>query len=199
MPEQYSERIVKAFEVAYNAHKGQTRKGTIIPYIVHPMDVASILMKAGVGEEVVLAGLLHDVVEDTPMTIKEVREMFGEEVARLVKGVSEPEELAKKPDEQKRGNWVERKQHTIDFIRTADVKMKILSCADKLSNIRSMIEDYNIMGEDLWNRFNAPFEKQKWYYNSMLLAFESGPETIANFSIYNEFKMCVERLFGKIQ
>ena len=130
---QDNERIVDAFEFAYAAHKGACRKCSTIPYIVHPLDVASILMKNNAPEDVVIAGLLHDVVEDTKFTLSDIRARFGDNVAILVDGTSEPEELV---NADKGKNWRERKVHTIEFIRGAGHDMKLLTCADKLANIR---------------------------------------------------------------
>ena len=85
--------IVKAFNFTYNTHKNTCRKSSTIPYIVHPLDVASTLMKNNAPEHVVIAGLLHDVVEDEDYTLSDIRDKFGDEVATLVDGASEPEEL----------------------------------------------------------------------------------------------------------
>ncbi|MBW6517316.1 MAG: HD domain-containing protein [ANME-2 cluster archaeon] len=85
--------IVEAFNFAYNAHKNTCQKSSTIPYIVHPLDVASTLMKNNAPEHVVIAGLLHDVVEDEDYTLSDIRDAFGEAVATLVDGASEPEEL----------------------------------------------------------------------------------------------------------
>ena len=85
--------IVKAFKFAYNAHKNTYRKSSTIPYIVHPLDVASTLMKNNAPEHVVIAGLLHDVIEYEDYTLSDIRHEFGDEVATLVDGASEPEEL----------------------------------------------------------------------------------------------------------
>lgn len=189
--------IVKAFEIAYTAHKGQKRKGTDIEYIVHPLDVASILLKNNEPEDLVVAGLLHDVVEDTKVGLAEIKKQFGTRVANLVKGATEPKKLKKgiKLDEKK--TWEQRKRHTISFIKNASRDMKILSCADKLSNIQSMIYEHAKVGERLWEKFNAPKEKQEWYYRSMLDAFVSGKISITESSMFLDFKKCVEQLFGR--
>jgi len=109
-----------------------------IPYIVHPLDVASTLMKNYAPEHVVIAGLLHDVVEDEDYTLSDIRDEFGDEVATLVDGASEPEELIN-ADGGKSNIWPERKAHTIDFIKNADRDMKLLSCADKLANTQDRV------------------------------------------------------------
>ena len=129
---------------------GKYRKGTRIPYIVHPIDVASVLLKNGASDSLVVAGLMHDVVEDAGVELREIEELFGEEIARLVEGASEPEEYrADMSPEGRRRTWKKRKSHTIDRISKACHDLKLLSCADKLSNIRDMIDDYNEIGEGL--------------------------------------------------
>ena len=88
-------RIARAVQFAMEAHKEEFRKGTKIPYIVHPLDVLSILLKNGAGEDLAIAGLLHDITEDTDYTLQDIRTRFGDAVAILVEGASEPEELTK--------------------------------------------------------------------------------------------------------
>jgi (p)ppGpp synthase/HD superfamily hydrolase len=192
---QVDRNIVGAFEFAFDAHKNHTRKGTDIPYICHLMDVASILMKNNVESELVIAGLLHDVVEDSDIALSDIEDKFGRNVMVLVKGASEPGELRKEGLDPK-DTWRERKQHTIDFIIDAGRGMKLLSCADKLSNVRDLLNDFQIEGDELWKRFNAGKEDQAWYYTSILEAFSRG-EDISDTEMYKEFKTSVERLFGK--
>ena len=121
------------------------------------MDVASTFIKNNAPEDVVIAGLLHDVVEDTKFTLSDIRDRFGDDVAMLVDGASEPEELVN-ADEGK--NWRERKVHSIEFIKGAGHDMKLLSFVDKLANIRDIIRDYDRLGEDVWKIFNAPKDSQ---------------------------------------
>ena len=184
------DKIARAFNFAYKAHKGQKRKASDIPYIIHPLEVSIILIKNKARDNVVIAGLLHDVVEDTPITLKEIEKEFGKEIARLVDGATEPLELLKK------GHWKERKQHTIKFIKTVDIDLKMLSCADKLANIKSKIDDYEKLGDKLWDKFNAPKNDQEWYYRSMLNSFNHKP-SISHLDIYKEFKKLVNGFFDK--
>lgn len=191
---QDNDRIVEAFEFAYTAHKGIYRKNSTIPYIVHPMDVASTLMKNNASENIVIAGLLHDVVEDTEIPLSEIRDRFGDEVATLVNGASEPEEL-RKVEGSKSKNWHERKNHTIEFISNANHDMKLLSCADKLANIRDIIRDRDRLGEDVWKMFNAQKNSLAWYYTSMIEAFAAGDDNIINMPAFGEYKKCVEDVY----
>ena len=187
------EKIAKAFDFAYKAHKGQTRKASDIPYIIHPIEVAVILIKNKARDNVVISGLLHDVVEDTPISLEKIRNEFGEEIARLVDGATEPLELRQGNEIT---NWKKRKRHTIKLIKTADIDLKMLSCADKLANIQSKIEDYEKLKERLWKKFNAPKEDQEWYYRSMLKSYRQEP-SIAHLNIYKELRKNIKEFFSK--
>ena len=190
--------IVEAFNFAYNAHKNTHRKSSTIPYIVHPLDVASTLMKNNAPEHVVIAGLLHDVVEDEDYTLSDIRHEFGDEVAALVDGASEPEKLIN-ADGGKSKTWPERKAHTIEFIKNVDRDMKLLSCADKLANIRDIIRDYDRLGDGVWDIFNASKDSVAWYYISMLDAFGNGDEGISDMPAFKEFEKCVGEIFGDVK
>jgi (p)ppGpp synthase/HD superfamily hydrolase len=97
--------------------------------------------------------------------VSDIRHEFGDEVATLVDGASEPEELIH-ADGDKSKTWPERKAHTIDFIKNAGRDMKLLSCAEKLANIRDIIRDYDKLGDGVWDIFNASKDSVAWYYNS---------------------------------
>ena len=152
-------------------------------------------MKNNAPEHVVIAGLLHDVVEDEDVTLSDIRDEFGDEVATLVDGASEPEELIH-ADKGKSKSWPERKAHTIEFIQNAGRDMKLLSCADKLANIRDIIRDYDRLGDGVWDIFNAPKDSVAWYYTSMLNAFANGAENITDMPAFREFKKSVNEIFG---
>ncbi len=157
-----SQRVFQAVEFAAKAHTGQFRKGTKIPYLVHPLCVAKILIEAGCSEDVVVAGLLHDTVEDSSTGTDDIRRDFGEEVARLVEGASEPD---------KSDTWENRKQHAIDILATAPVDAVYVSLADKLNNIRDIRADYEKLGDDVFLRFNRPKDQQEWYYRALADVF----------------------------
>jgi (p)ppGpp synthase/HD superfamily hydrolase len=188
-------KMLKAFILAFEAHSSQFRKGTSIPYIVHPMDVASILLKNMAPENVVIAGLLHDVVEDTNTPIQSIAEAFGEEVADLVQQASEPPELLSDDDAVKRETWKARKMDTISRLKSYDVNAKLLSCADKLSNIRDMIGEQKLMGDVFWGKFNASKSEQFWYYHSILDAYSDSPPDITGKPAFSQFKEAVMTLF----
>jgi (p)ppGpp synthase/HD superfamily hydrolase len=185
------DKFIAAFTYAHEAHLGQTRKGTTIPYLVHPLDVANVLSNISAPAHVVIAGLLHDVIEDGGKSLSEVKELFGEDIAALVDGATEPEKLRKRDGKT---SWKQRKTHTIERIREASYELKLLSLADKLSNLRDMVNEYNETGDTFWSKFNAPKQEQAWYYRSMLESYSNNNE-ITKTAAYAEFKNKVEYLF----
>ncbi|WP_292470505.1 HD domain-containing protein [Methanolobus sp.] len=186
--------LADVFAFAVDCHKNSMRKsGT--PYISHPMDVASILLKENVPLELVFAGLLHDVVEDTDIHIEIILGKYGQQVADYVYAVTEPEKLRNPPTGNKEQTWKERKEHTIQEMVGANREIKLLSCADKLANIRDLISDVRMQGEGFWDKFNAPKQEQEWYYRSMLESFATGTQNIAETRVYCNLKECVEELF----
>ena len=175
--------IEEAVAFAKKAHEGMVRKGTAVPYIVHPLETAIIVSLITDDEEMIAAALLHDVVEDTEVTGEEIRGHFGDRVADLV--------LAESEDKSK--TWKERKQEKVTHIRTACHDIKILTLGDKLSNMRSTARDYLLMGEEIWERFN---EKRKsrhaWYYWEMA----KGLEELSSYPAYQEYVELCRRVFG---
>lgn len=150
-------KIQKAIEYATLKHQNQKRKGTNIPYIVHPVEVMQILTDMQCKESVIIAGILHDTLEDTDATESEIKELFGDEVLAIVKTESE----------DKTKTWKERKQHTIDSLKNDPVETVLVCLADKLSNIRSMLASKETVGDKLWDRFNADIKSIEWYYRSV--------------------------------
>ena len=153
-------RIEEAIEVAAEAHHGQYRKGTRTPYITHPYAVGLILMEAGCAEAVIIAGILHDTVEDTELTLEFIQERFGDHIANIVDGCSENKAL----------RWRARKTERIEALRTAIPEVCIVTCADKLHNLRTIISEYDVIGDAVWERFHGGVEDQAWYYRSILYA-----------------------------
>jgi (p)ppGpp synthase/HD superfamily hydrolase len=175
--------IDQAIEFAAYAHRTQKRKGTKIPYISHPYTVGMILQQAGCTEEEIAAGILHDTLEDTRTSEKKLRTMFGAVVLEIVKGCSEPDKGA---------TWEERKQHTLNELKNASMSIRLVACADKLHNIRSIRNDLAEFGEDAWTRFKRGREKQQWYYTG--LAESLG--VASHFALLDQFKFEVEAVFG---
>ncbi len=179
--------IDKAIAFAARAHSGQCRKGTRIPYIVHPLGVARILIQCGCPDHVVLSGILHDTVEDTPVTLEEIRQGFGCDVAALVDAATEPD---------RNDTWENRKKHTIGMVKTLSEEAAILVLADKLDNIRAIREDLEANGKAVWDRFKRPREWQKWYYESLAAAFAGRSADQQSQCLLKHFKTEVERVFG---
>jgi GTP pyrophosphokinase len=155
-------RFLRAFEFAAEKHSGQVRKASTIPYIAHLMGVASLVLEAGGDEDLAIAALLHDVVEDcggAPM-LKEVRRRFGARVAKVVDGCTDADTDPKPP-------WRDRKEKYIRLLRSADSDTRLVSAADKLNNVRSILSDYRAIGESVWSRFNGGREGTLWYYRTL--------------------------------
>lgn len=147
----------EAIVFATRAHKGQLRKGTDLDYISHPLEVLQILTEMQAPLEVLIAGILHDTIEDTPVTLAEITEHFGEKTAALVAAHSE----------DKSKSWKERKQQTIIKTTEAPLQVKLMVAADKISNLRSMAHDYQEAGDHLWKRFHATKQEIAWYYSGV--------------------------------
>jgi len=155
-------RFLRAFQFASEKHARQTRKASTIPYIAHLMGVASLVLEAGGDEDLAIAALLHDVVEDcggAPM-LKEVRRRFGKRVARVVEGCTDAYEIPKPP-------WRERKESYLRRLQKENADARLVSAADKLNNVRSILSDYRIVGESVWSRFKGGREGTLWYYRTL--------------------------------
>jgi (p)ppGpp synthase/HD superfamily hydrolase len=184
----YSARLYDAIEVAARAHHRQVRKGTEIPYIVHPLAVAGLLIQAECPEHMVIAALLHDVLEDTPVTVEEIQSHFGQKVSELVTALSEPD---------KKAPWEKRKAHTINYLADqAGDDVLMVSLADKLDNIRAIREGLESAGEVFWERFNRPREKQKWYYEGLEAAFTKRVRREPALGLLSAFKSEVKKIFS---
>ena len=159
-------RLVRAFEFAAGKHSGQTRKTSTIPYIAHLMGVASLVLEAGGDEDLAIAALLHDVVEDcggAPI-LNEVRRRFGVRVAKVVDGCTDADTEPKPP-------WRQRKEDYLRHLRRADTDVRLVSASDKLNNVRSILSDYRTVGESVWARFKGGREGTLWYYRALLDEF----------------------------
>lgn len=180
--------IFKAIEFAARAHAGQYRKGTGIPYITHPLNVAKILIECKCREPVVSAGILHDTLEDTRVTGNDLIALFGLEVFDFVNAVSEPN----KSDY----TWENRKWHTIKRLQEASPEVLMLSLADKSDNIQAICNDYEILGDKVWKRFNRPKEKQKWYYETLVAVFSERLPEAGIERLIHKFRSDVNRVFA---
>ncbi len=175
---------IKAKEFAIKAHQGQVRKSDKEkPMIMYPINVACILEKFGFDENVIAAGYLHDVVEDTKYTIEDIKKEFGEDVASLVYGASEPD---------KTKSWEDRKLHTINESSKLDLRHKAVVVADKINNLEDLELLINSDENFTFDNFNRGYEQQKWYYTTLC------NEICKNESheIFNRLKDVVDRVFN---
>jgi len=159
-------RFNRAFEFAAKKHGTQTRKASTIPYVAHLLGVASLVLEAGGDEDLAIAALLHDVVEDCggkPM-LKKIRHKFGKRVAQVVDGCTDAYATPKPPWKERKVAYLKRLQHEDDGTR-------LVSAADKLHNARSIVADYREIGDAIWERFNGKREGTLWYYRAMVDEF----------------------------
>lgn len=152
----------RAFRYAAEKHAGQTRKQTTVPYLSHLMAVASLVLEAGGDEDLAIAGLLHDVVEDCGgmPRLREIRKQFGPRVAKIVDGCTDTY-VEPKPE------WLERKKNYLREVKHADAETRLVSACDKLHNVRTILADYREQGETVWKRFSGKKEGTLWYYRAL--------------------------------
>ena len=155
----------RALRLAAIGHRDQVRKGSGIPYIQHPVGVALILDRSGFDEEVVIAGLLHDLVEDTDVTLEQIRQGFGDRVAEIVDHCSE----TKLDPDGKQRPWLDRKQDHLASVATAPDTARAVILADKLHNLLSIRLDL-LDGRPVWKSFNAGRDQVLWYQGAMIAA-----------------------------
>jgi (p)ppGpp synthase/HD superfamily hydrolase len=179
--------INRAIEFAALAHRHQVRKGTALPYVSHPYAVGMMLARLGCAEEVVVAGLLHDTVEDTQTTLAELQSLFGEQVARIVQGCTEPDKSL---------SWETRKTHTIAFLATADEAVRLVALADKLHNVLSMQTARAQVGDKVWERFKRGRDQQSWYYHALLETLGPQVTGCAEQALHGMLSEAVAELFG---
>lgn len=178
-------KLEEAVEFALECHRGGRRKGTDRPYILHPLEVLRTLDAMNADTNLMIAGLLHDTLEDTEATKEEILRRFGEDVGKLVEGHSE----------DKSKSWKERKQHTIDELPGSSLRHKILVLADKVSNLRDMYRDYAQVGEDFWKRFNASKDMQAWYFDGLLNGLSELRSLPDTGTVYREMEELCRLLF----
>ncbi len=161
-PPMLGKRFQRAFLFAARMHAQQTRKKTMIPYIAHLMSVSALVLEAGGDEDLAMAALLHDVVEDCggKPVLREVMRRFGKRVAHIVAGCTDSDVYPKPP-------WKVRKESYLRHLRTADADVRLVSAADKLHNVREILRDYRLGGNSIWDRFGGKREGTLWYYRAL--------------------------------
>ena len=185
-----TEILDRAILFAVHAHAGTERRGKGYPYIVHPLEAVSIVATMTADQELLAAAALHDTVEDTEVTLEQLRAEFGERIASLVADESEDRPEGLNEEE----SWHQRKQAAIDRLAKARHDAKMVALGDKLSNMRDIARDYAKLGDALWNRFNAKDRKDhEWHYRGLADALSELKGTEA----YREFESLINQVFAK--
>ena len=187
-------RFSRAVDYARQIHVGY-RKGSTVPYMAHLLGVASLVMgESGhvpfpVTEEMVIAALLHDAVEDEGglPRLRDIEQNFGPDVARIVKGCTDSFEV----DGNQKQSWETRKRSYIERLPKESQDTLLVSAADKLYNARSLLEDYRDMGAEVWKRFKRGRREQLWYFDELLKVYE---EKCPNWRLVGELKRVVREL-----
>lgn len=184
------ELVSEAIAFATKAHDGMRRKKADTPYILHPIEAAVIVSTMTSEQEVIAAAALHDVVEDTAITIEEIEKAFGKHVRELVESETEDKRAELPPE----STWRIRKEESLKVLKNAeDDAVLMLWLGDKLSNMRSLYRDWSVEGEKLWQKFNQKDPKQQaWYYKSILTL----TQRLSECSAWIEYKALTELVFG---
>ena len=183
--------IDQAIRFAALAHKDMKRKGSGQPYIFHPLEVLNLVSMMTLDDDILCAAVLHDTVEDTDATIDDIRNEFGEHVAKLVSYETED----KRGNVNKADTWVDRKKETIETIKNIDeIGGKMVCLGDKVSNLRSFHLGLLQDGEEFWNNFNQKDPlMHHWYYNSLKDALVE----LKEYAVYKEFAFLIDTIFSK--
>ena len=156
----YSLRLQHAINIATIWHQGQARKADKLPYIIHPFAVMIIASEYTKDEDILIAALLHDTLEDTKYTLNDLTADFGPKIAKIVKEVSE----VKTDENDQRLSWDNRKTEYLNTLRTACSGALLIAAADKIHNLDSLVAAYRAQGESMWKKFNSPADKKIWVY-----------------------------------
>ena len=184
----YTTKIQKAIDLAAKAHQGQKRKGIKVPYVTHPYAAAIIVSQYTDDEDILTAALLHDLLEDTNVTRTRLEREFGASVARMVNDVTEEPHL-----KASGMSWKERKDHCLEKLKQAPPDSLMIASADKIQNLHSMCEAFDLMGLDLWKIFKTGPEPKLGYYGRVCLVAR---QKLAN-GIVDEFQEALERAAEK--
>lgn len=180
----------RAIVFAVRAHAGTERRGKGFPYIVHPLEAVEIVATMTADQELLAAAALHDTVEDTDVTVEQLRAEFGDRIAALV--ASESDIVVEGASEEQ--SWHARKQAAIDRLARASHDAKIVALGDKLSNMRAIARDYATQGDQLWNLFHAKDPKDhEWHYRGLADALRELKDTFA----FQEFEQLINQVFKR--
>lgn len=183
-----TELLDRAIVFAVKAHANTERRGKGYPYIVHPLEAVEIVATMSPDQELLAAAALHDTVEDTEVTVEQLKAEFGERIASLVADESDvmPEGMTEE------ASWHQRKQAAIDRLSRASHDAKMVALGDKLSNMRAIARDYDEIGDALWNRFHTNDPKEhEWHYRGLADALRELEDTVA----YKEFESLINKVF----
>lgn len=185
-----TELLDRAIVFAVQAHAGTERRGKGFPYIIHPMEAMEIVATMTTDQEILAAAALHDTVEDTEVTVEQIRDEFGDRIAALVADESEDRPEGVTEEE----SWHDRKRAAINHLAKASHDAKMVALGDKLSNMRAIARDYAVMGDALWSRFHAQDPKDhEWHYRGLADALRELDGTEA----YREFESLINKVFAK--
>ena len=185
-----TELLDRAIIFAVRAHAGTERRGKGFPYIVHPMEAVEIVATITADQELLAAAALHDTVEDTDVTVDQLRAEFGDRIAALV--ASESDIVMAGVSEE--DSWHTRKKAAIDRLAAASHDAKIVALGDKLSNMRAIARDYAVKGDELWKIFHAKDPKDhEWHYRGLADSLRELSDTFA----FKEFEALIDQVFGK--
>jgi (p)ppGpp synthase/HD superfamily hydrolase len=161
-----SEKFEEALIYATHAHGDQTRKKTGIPFVAHILGVTAIALEYGANETEAIGALLHDTVEDCGGAdrLRDIREKFGDDVARIVDGCTDTYETPKPP-------WMERKRAYIKHLKDSDCPTRLVSASDKLHNTRALLAELRRHGLEVFERFAGKKDGTLWYYRTLVTAF----------------------------
>lgn len=179
----------RAIIFAVQAHHNTERRGKGFPYIVHPMEAVEIVSTITADQELLAAAALHDTIEDTDVTVEQLREAFGDRVAELVH--AESDQFTEGVSEE--DSWHDRKQAAIDRLAAASHDAKIVALGDKLSNMRAIWRDYQTQGDKLWNIFHVKDKaSHAWHYRGLAESLKELQDTFA----YQEFVRLINEVFS---
>ena len=185
------ELVSEAIVFAAKAHDGMRRKKSEAPYILHPMEAAVIVGTMTDDQHLIAAAALHDVVEDTGVTIEEIEEKFGKRVRELVQAETEDKREELPPS----ATWRIRKEESLEELKNAeDIAVLMVWLGDKLANMRAIYRDFKVEGNAMWQRFNQKDPAQQaWYYRSVV----DLTRRLSDTSAWLEYKTLTELVFGK--
>ncbi len=184
-----TELLDRAIVFAVRAHAGTERRGKGFPYIVHPLEAVGIVATMTNDQELLAAAALHDTVEDTDVTLEQIRDEFGERIAALVAAETDVPHSEVLDVEC----WRKRKQAAIERLASASLDAKMVALGDKLSNMRAIARDYAVRGDELWNLFRSKDRKDhEWHYRGLADSLHELHDTFA----YKEFEQLIEQVFA---